>query len=74
VSEANKRQEGGSHYVNRTIQPWDYISANGLDFFQGSIVKYVTRFREKNGIEDLKKARHYIDKLIEVEEGKAVFK
>ncbi len=71
MSEANKRQEGGDHYLNRAIQPWDYIAANKLDFFQGSIVKYVTRFREKNGIEDLKKAKHYLDKLIELETSRA---
>ncbi len=64
---ASDTQVGGSHYVTRTIQPWDYIAANKLDFFQGNIVKYVTRFREKGGVDDLKKAQHYLEKLIEIE-------
>ncbi len=63
-------QVGGTHYVSKPIQPWDYIAANGLDYFCGNVVKYVSRFREKNGVEDLKKARHYLDKLIELEEQK----
>ncbi len=72
TGKANDRQEGGSHYKTKAIQPWDYISANGLGFFDGNVVKYVTRFRDKNGIADLRKARHYLDKLIEVEEAKIV--
>jgi hypothetical protein len=63
---ANDKQMGGSHYL-KAIQPWDYIAANGLDFFEGNIVKYVTRWRQKGGVEDLRKARHYLDKLIELE-------
>lgn len=65
----NDIQHGGDHYKTSRIQPWDYIAANELDFFQGSIVKYVSRFRDKNGLEDLKKARHFLDKLIEIEYG-----
>lgn len=64
---ANEKQVGGSHYNTKTIQPWDYIAANGLGFFEGSIVKYVSRWREKGGIKDLEKARHFLDKLIELE-------
>lgn len=62
------RQVGGDHYRNMKITPWDFIVANGLDFFEGNIVKYVTRWRRKGGAEDLKKARHYLDKLIEISE------
>ena len=65
---ANNQQVGGSHYSSRSIQPWDYIAANKLDFFQGSIIKYVTRCWDKNGLEDLKKARHFLDKYIEIHE------
>lgn len=65
----NNIQVGGDHY-QKAIQPWDYIAANGLDYFQGNVIKYVTRFRDKNGIEDLKKAQHYLQKLIELEEQK----
>lgn len=67
---ANTRQEGGDHYRKLPIQPWDYIAANNLDFFQGNIVRYVTRFRDKNGVEDLRKARHFLDKFIELETAK----
>lgn len=61
-------QEGGSHYKNKTLQPIEYIMANGLGFCEGNVVKYVTRYKDKNGLEDLKKARHYIDFLIEDQE------
>lgn len=64
---ANERQIGGQHYRQASIQPWDYIAAQGLDFFEGNIVKYVTRWRAKGGVDDLRKARHYLDKLIEKE-------
>ena len=64
---ANERQEGGDHYVSMTIQPWDAIQQWGLGFLDGNVVKYIARWRKKNGVEDLKKARHYLDKLIEME-------
>src|SRR5579859_7686419 len=67
VDKANDIQHGGTHYKGKPIQPWDYIAANGIGFFEGNAIKYLTRWREKGGIEDLEKARHYIDKLIEVE-------
>ena len=67
---ANDIQIGGDHYKSRAIQPWDYISANHLDFFSGNVVKYVTRFAQKGGIIDLEKAQHYLSKLIEVEKEK----
>lgn len=65
-SKANTRQVGGEHYKHRTIQPWDYIAANNLGFFEGNIIKYVSRWQEKDGVPDLEKARHYLDKLIEL--------
>jgi len=67
---ANAVQVGGEHYKTKGIQPWDAIHAWGLGFFSGNVVKYVARHREKNGVEDLKKARHYLDKLIELMEKK----
>lgn len=63
---ANDIQVAGSHYKNKDIQPWDFIAANNLGYFEGNIVKYVSRWQDKGGIEDLKKARHYLDKLIEL--------
>lgn len=64
------RQEGGAHYKGMKIQPFEYIHANGLPFAEGCVVKYVSRWRSKGGVEDLKKARHFLDLLIEAEGGK----
>lgn len=66
---ATNSQIGGSHYTDMPIQPVTFIHANGLDFCQGSILKYVCRFRNKNGKDDLLKAKHFIDLLIEMEYG-----
>ena len=66
-SSVREKQIGGSHYSKLKIQPVDYIIANELDYLQGNVIKYVTRFRDKNGVEDLKKAIHYIEMLIERE-------
>jgi hypothetical protein len=62
-----EHQEGGDHYKKCKIQPIEFINENGLNFCQGNIVKYVVRYKSKNGIEDLKKAKHYIDLLIDFE-------
>lgn len=64
---ATNKQVGGDHYKKCKIQPIEYIHANGLDFFQGNIVKYITRFRHKNGKQDLEKIKHYCDLLIDLE-------
>ena len=55
------------HYSGLKIEPLDYIIKNKLDFLEGNIIKYVTRYKNKNGVEDLIKAKKYIDKLIERE-------
>lgn len=68
---ALEKQVGGDHYRNMTIQPVEYILANGIPFVEGCVIKYVSRWRNKNGVDDLKKARHFLDMLIEHEEGKA---
>lgn len=60
-------QVGGAHYKNLKIQPIEYIHANNIPFPEGNVIKYVTRWRDKNGIKDLEKAKHYIDLLIELE-------
>lgn len=57
-------QVGGSHYKDMAIQPLEFILANGLGFCEGNVVKYVSRWKEKGGVEDLKKAKHYIEVLI----------
>ena len=60
-------QIGGSHYKDMAIQPMEFSMANNLDACQHTIIKYVTRFREKGGVQDLEKAKHVIDMLIEFE-------
>lgn len=61
-------QISGTHYKCLPIQPFEYIHANGIPFAEGSVIKYVSRWRLKNGIDDLKKAKHFLEMLIEVEE------
>jgi len=63
----NSKQVNGSHYKNKAIQPWDYIVANNLGYLEGNVVKYISRWRDKGGMDDLAKAKHYIEKLIELE-------
>ena len=57
-----------AHYTQFKIQPMEFIGGNKLGFLEGNVIKYVCRYNLKNGVEDLKKARHYLDKLIEREE------
>lgn len=61
-------QVGGDHYSKMKIQPIDFIIANGIGYIEGNIIKYVCRYKSKNGVEDLKKAQHYLQMLIEQEE------
>ena len=68
-STANDQQVDGNHYQTE-IQPWDFIEANKLTFIEGNIVKYVARHRRKNGVRDLMKAKHYLKKLIEIEQSR----
>lgn len=60
-------QVAGDHYKKLVIQPIEYIHANGIGFAEGSAIKYLTRWRDKGGIADLEKAKHFIDLLIELE-------
>lgn len=60
-------QVGGDHYSKMKIQPIDFITANELGYIEGNIIKYVCRYKSKNGVEDLKKAQHYLQMLIEQE-------
>jgi len=64
-SEASERQVGGNHYTKMVITPREYGIANELDWDQINVVKYVSRHHDKNGLEDLEKAKHYIDLIIE---------
>ncbi len=65
IATTTDKQIGGDHYKNKKIQPIEFIQANKLNFCEGSVIKYVTRYKEKGGVEDLKKAKHYIEILIE---------
>jgi hypothetical protein len=65
------KQIGGSHYKDMAIQPIEYIHKNGLGFCEGNVVKYITRWKTKNGIEDLRKVIHYAELLIQMEQDNA---
>lgn len=61
-------QVGGLHYKKMPIQPVEFVHANGIPFIEGCVIKYVCRWRDKGGLEDLRKAKHFLDILIELEE------
>ena len=67
---ALSKQIDGSHYKDMTIQPVIYIYANNIPFIEGNIIKYISRWKNKNGIKDLEKAKHLIEMLIEFESSK----
>jgi hypothetical protein len=69
VGSALDTQEGGGHYKGMAIQPVEYIHRNGLGFIEGAVIKYVSRHKAKNGAEDLRKAAHFIEILLEMEYG-----
>ena len=64
---ALQQQVGGDHYRARGIQPIEYIHANNLGFCAGNVVKYITRYKDKNGAADIRKAIHYLELLLELE-------
>jgi hypothetical protein len=67
ITSALNKQVDGSHYKDMVIQPIVYIYANNIPFIEGNVIKYVSRWKNKNGLKDLEKARHLIDMLIELE-------
>jgi len=64
---ALEKQVSGDHYKSLKIQPIEFIHANGIPFAEGSVIKYVTRWRGKGGLADLEKAKHFLELLIELE-------
>jgi len=68
----NETQVGGTHYKHGGEEHWDRVYRLNLDYFQGQITKYIERWKFKNGIEDLKKAQHFLAKYIEVVEAEAI--
>ena len=68
---ANAQQHGGDHYKKYgDLQPWDVVLAWDLGYLEGTALKYIARWQDKGGIQDIKKAIHFLEKLIEVEEAK----
>ena len=68
MTKAHATQIGGSHYTKLKIQPMEYSMQNSLGPAEHTVIKYVTRWKDKGGVEDLKKARHTLDLLIEYTE------
>ena len=66
---ALNKQEGGNHYKDMAIQPVEFITANNLGFLEGNVVKYICRHHAKNGAEDIKKAIHYCELLLQTKYG-----
>ncbi len=67
----NDKQHGGNHYKKYgDLQPWDVVIAWNLGYLEGTALKYIARWKDKNGVEDIMKAIHFLDKLIEVEKAK----
>lgn len=62
-------QTGGNHYKDLAIQPIEYNTKNNLSFSQGNVIKYVTRYKNKNGAEDLRKAIHMLEMMLDLEYG-----
>ena len=69
LPKATDKQVGGDHYKDCVIQPVDYIVKNNLDFLEGNVVKYITRHKTKNGIEDIRKVIHYAELILELKYG-----
>jgi hypothetical protein len=67
VEKAIHTQVAGSHYKDMPIQPVEFIHANALGYFEGNVIKYISRWRKKGGMDDLRKAKHYVELLIELE-------
>lgn len=64
---ALETQVGGQHYKDYAIQPVEFIHMNCVPFIEGNCIKYLMRWREKGGVKDLEKVKHYVDLLIELE-------
>lgn len=65
---ANERQVGGDHYKGASMEHWDFVIMGGLGYLRGCASKYVYRWKDKGGLSDLKKAGHYIEKLMDISE------
>lgn len=70
MAKATEKQVGGKHYNQFKIQPIEFITANNVPFIEANVIKYVLRWRDKNGIEDINKAIHYLELLKELNNDK----
>lgn len=61
------KQIAGSHYKGKAIQPVEYIHSNDIGFLPGNVIKYITRYKDKGGADDVKKAIHYCQMILELE-------
>ena len=73
---ANEIQIGGDHYKSKKVQPWDamecWMSPEQFEgFLRGNVIKYIARYKDKDGMKDVQKARHYLDKLLECLEARS---
>ena len=73
---ANELQVGGDHYRSKKVQPWDamesWMSPEQFEgFLRGNVIKYIARYKDKDGLKDVQKARHYLDKLLECLEARS---
>ena len=64
-----EKQIGGNHYKDYSIQPVEFIHANNVPYLEGNIIKYIMRHKKKNGVQDLEKAKHYLELLIQLDYG-----
>ncbi|MBI8898382.1 DUF3310 domain-containing protein [Pseudomonas aeruginosa] len=67
IPSALNKQEGGAHYKEQPIQPVQYIHANNIPYMEWNVVKYITRHRSKGGAEDIRKAIHYCQLILQME-------
>ena len=66
---ANDRQVGGDHYKGTKVQHWDFVHMHNMDYFQAMIFRYILRWKDKDGLKDLHKAQHFLEKYIELQPG-----
>lgn len=66
LESANSRQPGGNHYMKRKIQHWDFVVSHDYGYLEGQVTKYVFRWKDKNGLQDVQKAEHFLQKLVEI--------
>ena len=69
---ANKKQIGGDHYMKYKIQPIEFITENNIPFIEGNVIKYLVRWKDKNGTQDLDKCIHYLELLKELHNRKKI--